>query len=120
MAQYVDGYVLPVAKKNLPQYTRMARKMAKIFLEHGALEVRECLGDDLQVKVGVPFPRSLRIKPGETVLFSWILFKSRAHRDRVSGKVMADPRCHALAEGDMPFDIGRMACGGFKSIVHAS
>ncbi len=89
---YVDGYVLPVPKKNLQAYRRMAQKAGKIWREHGALEYRECAGDDLNIKWGVPFPRMIKLKPGETVVFAWIVFKSRAHRDRVNAKVMKDPR----------------------------
>src|SRR5215207_1900778 len=92
MPKYVDGYLLPVAKKNLPAYASMAQKAGKIWREHGALEVRECAGEDLNVKMGMPFPRQLKLKPGETAVFSWIVFKSRSHRDRVNAKVMKDPR----------------------------
>ena len=120
MANYVDGYVLPVPKKNLPTYRRMAGKMAKIFREHGALEVRECVGDDLDVKMGLPFPRGIKLKAGETVVFSWIQFKSRAQRDRVNAAVMKDPRCAAMCDPKaMPFDCKRMLFGGFTVIVSA-
>ena len=115
---YVDGYVLPVPKKNLPAYRRIAQKAAKIWREHGALDYRECAGDDLKVKWGVPFPRMLKTKPGETVVFSWILFKSRAHRDRVNARVMADKRlAECMDASSMPFDCKRMLYGGFKTIV---
>jgi uncharacterized protein YbaA (DUF1428 family) len=115
---YVDGYVLPVPKKNLPAYRRMAQKAGKIWREHGALEFRECVGDDLNVKMGVPFPRMIKLKPGETVVFSWIRFKSRAHRDRVNAKVMKDPRLASMMDGkSMPFDFKRMLYGGFKGLV---
>jgi len=121
--RYVDGYVLPVPKKNLPAYRRMAQKAGKIWREHGALEYRECVGDDLEVKAAVafglvPFPRSLKLKPGETVIFSWIVFKSRAHRDRVNAKVMSDPRL-AKMPTPMPHDVKRMVYGGFKVLVAA-
>ena len=89
--RYVDGYVLPVPKKNLQAYRRMATKAGKIWREHGALEYRECAGDDLDVKWGVPFPRQIKLKPGETVVFAWIIFSSRAHRDRVNAKAIKDP-----------------------------
>ena len=116
--RYVDGYVLPVPRKNLPAYRRIARKAGKIWREHGALEYRECAGDDLQVKWGMPFPRLLKLKRGETVVFSWIVFKSRAHRDRVNAMVMKDPRLKALdPKMIMPFDPKRMVVGGFKTIV---
>jgi uncharacterized protein YbaA (DUF1428 family) len=86
MAHYVDGYVIPVPKKRVNAYRRMAQKAGKIWRDHGALEFRECVGDDLNVKMGLPFPRGIKIKPGETVIFSWIVYKSRAHRDSVNKK----------------------------------
>jgi uncharacterized protein YbaA (DUF1428 family) len=119
MARYVDGYVLPVPKKKVEAYRRLAQKAGRIWREHGALEYRECIGDDLNVKWGVPFPRRIKSKPGETVVFSWIVFKSRAHRDRVNAKVMKDPRLAKMDPKSMPFDIKRMVCGGFKVIVDA-
>jgi len=116
--RYVDGYVLPVPKKNLQAYRRMALKAGKIWREHGALEVRECAGEDLNVKFGVPFPRLLKLKAGETAVFSWIVFKSRADRDRVNGKVMKDPRLAGMMDPKkMPFDHKRMVYGGFKILV---
>jgi uncharacterized protein YbaA (DUF1428 family) len=118
MAHYVDGFVLPVPKKNLGTYGRMARTAAKIWREHGALEFRESVGDDLNVKMGLPFPRAIQAKPGETVVFSWIIYKSRAHRDRVNAKVMKDP-CFAKMPKTMPFDVKRMLYGGFTTIVEA-
>jgi uncharacterized protein YbaA (DUF1428 family) len=115
---YVDGYVLPVPKKNLQAYRRMAQKAGKIWREHGALEFRECVGDDLNVKMGVPFPRMIKLKPGETVVFSWIRFKSRAHRDRANAKVMKDPRIASMMDTKaLPFDAKRMLYGGFKVLV---
>jgi uncharacterized protein YbaA (DUF1428 family) len=120
MARYVDGYVLPVPKKNLQTYRRIAQKAGKIWREHGALEYRECVGDDLSVKFGTPFPRQIKLKPGETVVFSYIVFKSRAHRDSVNTKVMKDPRLTATMDASsMPFDCKRMLYGGFKTIVEA-
>jgi uncharacterized protein YbaA (DUF1428 family) len=116
--RYVDGYVLPVSKKNLHAYRRMAEKAGKIWREHGALEYRECAGDNLKVKFGVPFPRLAKAKPGETVVFSWIVFKSRTHRDRVNAKVMKDPRITGMCDQKaMPFDVKRMVYGGFKILV---
>lgn len=112
---YVDGFVLVVPKKNLKAYFRMARLGARVWRKYGALGYKECVGDDLNVKMGVPFPRIMKLKPGETVLFSFIVFKSRAHRDRVNAKVMKDPRL--AAQTTMPFDIKRMAYGGFKAVV---
>jgi uncharacterized protein YbaA (DUF1428 family) len=116
-AHYVDGYVLAVLKRNVEAYRRMARMGGKIWREHGALEFRECVGDDLNVKMGVPFPRMMKIKRDETVVFSWIVFKSRAHRDRVNAKVMKDPRLAKMDPKSMPFDLKRMAYGGFKILV---
>ena len=118
--KYVDGFVLPVPKKNLELYRRIAQKAGKIWREHGALEYRECSGDDLDVKMLLPFPKTVKLKPGETVVFAWIGFKSRAHRDRVNAKVMKDPRLAKLMkDGAMPFDVKRMAYGGFKIMVDA-
>jgi uncharacterized protein YbaA (DUF1428 family) len=119
MARYVDGYVLPVPKKNIQAYRRIASKAGKIWREHGALEYRECVGDDLKTKTGPPFTRLLKAKPGETIVFSWIVFKSRAHRDRVNAKVMNDPRLAPMmmSHKSMPFDLKRMVYGGFKVIV---
>jgi len=116
--KYVDGFVLPVAKKNIAEYRRLAKKAAKIWREYGALEYRECVGDDLNVKWALPFPRGIKIKPGETVVFSWIVYKSRAHRDRVNAKVMKDPRLAEMGDPkNMPFDCKRMMYGGFKTLV---
>jgi len=117
MPRYVDGYVLPVPKKSLQVYRRMAQKGGRIWKEHGALEFRECAGDDLKAKWGMPFPRMVKLKPGETVVFSWIVFKSRAHRNRVNAKVMKDPRIANMDMKSMPFDTKRMLYGGFKVLV---
>jgi uncharacterized protein YbaA (DUF1428 family) len=120
MARYVDGYVLPVPKKNLDTYRRMARKAGKVWREHGALEFRECVGDDLNVKGMTTFPSRVKAKPGETVVFSWIVFQSRAHRDRVNARVMKDPRLASMMDPKaMPFDSKRMVYGGFKVLVDA-
>jgi uncharacterized protein YbaA (DUF1428 family) len=116
MPKYVDGFLLPIAKNKIDAYRRMSVKGGKIWREHGALEYRECVGEDLDVKFGLPFPKGIKIKPGETVIFSWIVYKSRAHRDRVNAKVMKDPRL----KGDvttMPFDMKRMMYGGFEVLV---
>ena len=118
--RYVDGYVLPVPAKNLDAYRRMAQKAGQIWREHGALEYRECAGDDLDVKWGLPFPKLMKVKPGETVVFAFIAFKSRAHRDRINAKVMKDPRLASMMDpNNMPFDHKRMVYGGFKVIVEA-
>ena len=117
--RYVDGYVLPVPKKNLPAYRRMAQKAGKIWREHGALDYKECVGDDLKVKWGVRFSRAVKVKRGETVVFSWIVCKSRADRDRINAKVMKDPRLANMDPKSMPFDVKRMVFGGFKVLVDA-
>jgi len=119
MAHYVDGFVIPLPKKNVGDYRRMAQKAGKVWRDHGALEFRECIGDDLDIKTGKPFTRGIKTKPDETVLFSYIVFKSRAHRDRVNAKVMKDPRLDKMMNQPMPFDVKRMLYGGFKTIVEA-
>ncbi len=118
MSAYVDGFVIPIPRNKLAAYQRIAAKAAVVWREHGALDYKECAGEDLQAKFALPFPKGIRAKRGETVVFSWIAFKSRAHRDRVNAKVMKDPRIAAMCgtEG-MPFDCGRMLYGGFKVIV---
>ena len=116
--KYIDAFVLPVPKKNIAAYRDMARKAGKIWREYGALEYRECVGDDLMTPIGVPFPRLSKTKKGETVFFSFIVYKSRAHRDSVNKKVLSDPRMNKMMEGKtMPFDVKRMAYGGFKALV---
>jgi uncharacterized protein YbaA (DUF1428 family) len=118
---YVDGFVIPIPKKNVEAYRRIARKAGKVWKEHGALEYRECVGDDLKIKgmKGITmFTRAARTRPNETVVFSWIVYKSRAHRDRVNARVMRDPRIANMMDmGAMPFDVKRMVYGGFKTIV---
>ncbi len=115
---YVDGYVLPVPKKNLRAYARMAQKAGKIWREHGAIEFRECVADDVKPGKYTSFPQSVKLKPGETVIFSWIVFKSRAHRDSVNAKVMKDPRLAEMMDPKaLPFDGRRMFWGGFRAIV---
>jgi uncharacterized protein YbaA (DUF1428 family) len=118
--KYVDGYVLPVPKKKLQAYRRIAQKAGKVWRDHGALDYKECVGEDLNVKWGVRFPRLAKVKPGETVVFSYIVFKSRGHRDRVNAKVMKDPRLAKMMDPKaMPFDHKRMTYGGFKVLVDA-
>jgi uncharacterized protein YbaA (DUF1428 family) len=115
---YVDGFVLPVPKRKLQAYRAMARKAGKIWREHGALEFRECVGDDVKPGKLTSFPQSVKLKPGETVMFSWIVFKSKADRDRVNAKVMKDKRLAAMMDPKaMPFDAKRMIYGGFKVLV---
>jgi uncharacterized protein YbaA (DUF1428 family) len=118
MARYVDGFVLPLPKRNIDAYRRMARKAGKIWREHGALEYRECVADDVKVGEVTSFPRSVERKRNATVVFAWIVFKSRTHRDRVNAKVMSDPRLADMMDPkDMPFDAKRMVYGGFDVIV---
>ena len=124
MAQYVDGYLLPLPKKSVAQYRRIAQKAARVWRKHGALEYRECVGDDLKIKGMVSFNTSAGTKASETVIFSWIVYRSRAHRDAVNAKVMKDPRMLKImqAMGDPkkhPFDMKRMMYGGFKTLVKA-
>jgi len=116
MARYVDGFLLPVPKKKIQAYKKISAKAGKIWREYGALEYRECVGDDLNVKFGRAFPKQMKIKPGETVVFSWIVYKSKAQRDRVNARVMKDPRMK-MEETPMPFDVKRMASGGFEVLV---
>lgn len=116
---YVDGFVLPVPKRNVAAYRRIASKAGKVWREHGALEYRECVGDDLDIKWGPGFLRGIETKRGETVVFARIVYKSRAHRDRVNAAVMKDPRMSKMAPKSMPFDAKRMLYGGFKMLVDA-
>ena len=117
---YVDGFVVPVPRKNLQAYTRMAKKAGKVWREHGALDYKEWISDDVKVGKLTSFPRSVKLKPGETVVFSWIVYKSRAHRDRVNAKVMKDPRLAEMMDPkSMPFDGKRLIYGGFKILIAA-
>ena len=115
---YVDGFVIPVPKENLHAYSRTAQKAGAIWREHGAVESRECIADDVKPGKITSFPQSVKLKPGETVVFSWIVYKSRAHRDRVNAKVMKDPRlADMMNPKSLPFDGKRMFWGGFKVLV---
>jgi uncharacterized protein YbaA (DUF1428 family) len=115
---YVDGFVLPVPKRKLEAYRRMAQKAGRVWRDHGALEFRECVADDVKPGQRTSFPRSVKLRKGETVFFSYIVFKSRAHRDRVNARVMKDPRIKAMGDvNDMPFDARRMIYGGFRVLV---
>ena len=117
---YVDGFIVPVPKKNLQAYRRMAQKAGKVWRDHGALEYRESVADDVKVGKRTSFPRSVKRKPGETVFFSWIVYKSRGDRDRVLKKVMKDKRLAKMMDPKaMPFDAKRMIYGGFKILVDA-
>jgi uncharacterized protein YbaA (DUF1428 family) len=120
MPRYVDGFIIPVPKKNLEEYRRIAELCAKLWREHGALEVRECVAEDVKMGKLTSFPRSVQRKPSETVIFSWIVYKSRADRDRVNAKVMKDPRMIKMMEEgkeNPPFDGKRMIYGGFEVMV---
>jgi uncharacterized protein YbaA (DUF1428 family) len=115
MARYVDGFVLPVPKRNVAAYRRIARKAGKIWREHGALEYRECIAEDVKPGKRTSFPQSVRLAPGEVVWFSWIVYKSRRDRDRVNARVMKDPRLAAMMDPkNLPFDGKRMIYGGFE------
>jgi uncharacterized protein YbaA (DUF1428 family) len=115
---YVDGFVVPVPKKKLAAYRSMAKKAGKVWMEHGALSYIECVADDVKVGKRTSFPRSVKLKSGETVVFSWITYKSRAARDSIMGKVMKDKRLAAMMNpGAMPFDGKRMIFGGFKAFL---
>ena len=117
---YVDGFIVAVPKKKLQAYASMSKKCGKVWREHGALDYREWVAEDVQVGKRTSFPRSVKLKPDETVVFSWITYKSRAHRDRVNKKVMADPRLKDMMDPkEMPFDAKRMIFGGFESLVKA-
>lgn len=118
---YVDGFVLPVPEKNLKAYKAIAQKAGKIWREHGAVQYVEAVGDDLDNNWGVSFTKLAKLKPGETVFFSFIVYKSRADRDKVNAKVMADPRLQKMMKkgAPMPFELKRMAYGGFKFLVNA-
>jgi uncharacterized protein YbaA (DUF1428 family) len=117
---YVDGFVVPVPTKNLKAYVAMARKAGKVWRDHGALDYKECVADDVKEGKWTSFPRSVKLKADESVIFAYILYKSRAHRDRVMAKVMKDPRLAKMMEPKaMPFDGKRMIFGGFKVLVDA-
>jgi uncharacterized protein YbaA (DUF1428 family) len=120
MARYVDGYVLPIPRRNVDAYRGMARKAGKVWRDHGALEYIECLADDVKPGKRTSFPQSVKLKKGETVIFAYIVYKSRAQRDRVNKKVMKDPRLASMMDPKkMPFDAKRMFWGGFKVLVDA-
>ena len=118
MPLYIDGFVVPVPKDNLAAYRRMARNAGKVWREHGALEYRECIADDVKPGKTTSFPQSVKLKPDETVVFSWIIYKSRKDRDRINAKVMKDPRLADMMDPKtLPFDGKRMFFGGFKLLV---
>lgn len=113
---YVDGYVLPVPRKNIAAYKKLAALGGKLWMEHGAISYKECVAEDMKVKCGLPFPKIVKPKRGEVIVFAYIVFKSRKHRDAVNKKVMNDPRM-AEAPKEMPFDFKRMVSGGFETMV---
>jgi len=118
MGKYIDGFVIPVPEDKIDEYRRIAEIAGAIWKEHGALEYLECIGDDLDVKDMVPFPSAAKAEPGETVVFAWIVYESREHRDKVNAAVMMDPRLADMMEsGSQPFDCKRMVYGGFKKLV---
>ena len=117
MALYVDGFVVPVKTARIADYRRLARKAGKVWVDHGALGVHECVADDVQRGKWTSFPQAVKLEPDETVVFSWIVYRSRRHRDAVNRKVMADPRITGMDTGSMPFDGKRMFWGGFKELV---
>lgn len=120
MSQYIDGFVIPVSKDKIDAYREMAERAAAIWIEHGALEYRECLGDDLDFDFGVPFTRLANCGPDETVFFSWVVYASKEARDEANAKIHADPRLKEMCDPDhMPFDCKRMSFGGFRSVVSA-
>lgn len=120
MARYIDGFVVPVPEDRLDDYKKIARRAAKVWREHGALEYVECVADDVKSGKTTSFPQSVKLKPGELVVFSWIAFKSRKHRDQVNAKVMSDPRLADMMDPkNLPFDGKRMIWGGFKPVIEA-
>jgi uncharacterized protein YbaA (DUF1428 family) len=119
MGRYVDGFVVPVPKRNVEAYRRMAADASKIWREHGALEYVECVADDVKPGELTSFPQSVKLEPDETVVFAWIVYESREHRDRVNEQVMKDPRMTGMDPASMPFDGKRMFWGGFEVLVEA-
>ena len=117
MARYVDGFLIPIPKGKLARYRSISRRAGRVWMDHGALQYVESIGDDLKIKGMSPFPRAAGARAGETVLFSWIVFRSRAHRDRVNARVMKDPRIDRMMKGPHPIDPKRMYYGGFKTFV---
>jgi uncharacterized protein YbaA (DUF1428 family) len=119
MGVYVDGFVLPIPKKKRAAYLKMARLACKVWLDHGALDYHECVADDVKPGKVTSFPQAVKLKRGEEVWFSWVVYKSRRHRDQILKKVMSDPRMAAYSPQNMPFDGTRMFWGGFKAMVSA-
>jgi uncharacterized protein YbaA (DUF1428 family) len=119
MGKYVDGFVLPVPKANVEAYRKMASDAGEIWREYGALEFVECIAEDVKPGKLTSFPQSVKLEPDETVVFSWIVYESRAHRDEINEKVMKDPRIANMDPKSMPFDSKRMIFGGFEVLVRA-
>ncbi|MDV6344865.1 MULTISPECIES: DUF1428 domain-containing protein [unclassified Nitrosomonas] len=120
MSNYVDGFVIPLPKDKINDYKRMAEQASQIWKEHGALDYWECIGDDLEVKDMISFMKIANAGPDDTVVFAWIVFESREHRDAVNARVMADPRLKEMCDpANQLFDYKKMAYGGFKTLVHA-
>ena len=119
MAKYVDGFVIPIAKNKVAAYRKIAAKAGKIWMKYGALEYFETVGDDLKMAFGMPFPKMAKLKKNETVAFSWIVYKNKAHRNKVNKLIMKDPWIISMDPAKMPFDHNKMAVGGFKVLVEA-
>lgn len=119
MAHYVDGYIIPIKKKDVKAYQKMAKLGCKVWMKHGALDYYECLGDELDSKWGIPFTKMFKLKEDETVVFAFVIFKSKAHRNQVNKKVHADPLMNPKKPFTMPFDMKRFTTGGFKTLVSA-
>jgi uncharacterized protein YbaA (DUF1428 family) len=119
MSRYVDGYILPLPKKNIEAYREQAAVAGKVWKEHGALEYIECVGDDVKPGKVTSFPQAVKLEPDETVIFAWIVYESRAERDRINAAVMNDPRLAGMNPQTMPFDAMRMFWGGFEVFVEA-
>jgi len=118
MSQYVDGFVIPIKKTKVQEYRKLAALGCKVWMKHGALDYYECVGDDIKVPWGLTFPRMCKLKAGETVIFAFVVYKSKAHRNQVNAKVMKDPSMK-MDESKMPFSMKRFSSGGFKVIVKA-
>lgn len=117
---YVDGFILPIPRKKLAAYKKMAKLASKVWLDHGAIDYVECIADDVKPGKVTSFPQAVKLKKGEVVFFSWATYKNRAHRDKVMKKVMADPRLSGMSPENMPFDGMRMFWGGFKPVINVS
>jgi uncharacterized protein YbaA (DUF1428 family) len=117
MSRYVDGYVIPIKKKNIKAYQKMATMGCKLWMEHGAIDYYECVGDDLKGEFGLTFPKMCKLKKDETIVLAFVIYKSKTHRNQVNAKVMKDPRMRMDIK--MPFDMKRFSMGGFETMIHA-